>query len=174
MKKLRYITPEDDRGALGGIYESSWKHFYKEIVPRSFLDSIPVGFWASKIDEPGRNTILALYDESEIETPVGVCSFGKAKSADFHDWSEIYSIYMLPGYTGQGFGKALLNFALAELKKTESAGIYVWVFKENYRARNFYEKHDFIPTEDFFSDTLDGIAVPEVKYVYKNRGEIDE
>lgn len=70
---------------MSGIYESSWKHFYKGIVPTSFLDSIPVGFWASKIDEPGRNTILALYDESEIENPVGVCSFGKARSADFPD-----------------------------------------------------------------------------------------
>ena len=61
---------------------------------------------------------------------MGICSFGKFRSADFLDWNEIYSIYILPGYTGQGFGEALLGFALAELKKTECAGIYLWVFKE--------------------------------------------
>lgn len=130
-----------------------------------------MGFWTSKIDEPGRNTILALYDESETETPVGVCSFGKTRSADFHDWSEIYSIYILPGYTGQGFGEALLGFALAELKKTECAGIYLWVFKENYSARHFYEKYGFISTEEFSSCTLDETAVPEIKYVCKKQEE---
>ena len=41
---LRFITPEDDRTALSRIYEASWKHFYKGIVPSSFLDSIPKGF----------------------------------------------------------------------------------------------------------------------------------
>ncbi len=55
---LRFITPEDDRTALSRIYEASWKHFYKGIVPSSFLDSIPEGFWASKIGEPGRILFL--------------------------------------------------------------------------------------------------------------------
>ena len=105
---------------------------------------------------------------------MGICSFGKFRPADFPDWNEIYSIYILPGYTGQGFGVALLDFALAELKETECAGIYLLVFKENYSARHFYEKYGFISTEEFSSCSLDETAVPEIKYVYKNRGEIDE
>lgn len=105
---------------------------------------------------------------------MGICSFGKSRSADFPDWNEIYSIYILPGYTGQGLGKALLNFALSELTKTESAGIYLWVFKENYSARLFYEKHSFIATEEFSSCTLDGTAVPEIKYVYKKQEDLEE
>lgn len=171
---LRFITPEDDRTALSRIYEASWKHFYKGIVPSSFLDSIPEGFWASKIDEPGRNTVLAFRDEPENENPVGICSFGKSRSADFPDWNEIYSIYVLPGYTGRGYGKALFRLALAELTKTESAGIYLWVFKENYSARQFYEKHSFIATEEFSSVTLTGTAVPEIKYVYKKQEDLEE
>ena len=70
----------------------------------------------------------------------------------------------------QGFGEALLDFALAELKETECAGIYLLVFKENYSGRHFYEKYGFIFTEEFSSCTLDETAVPEIKYVYKKQG----
>ena len=100
---------------------------------------------------------------------MGICSFGKFRPADFPDRNEIYSIYILPGYTGQGFGEALQGFALAELKETECAGIYLLVFKENYSARHFYEKYGFIFTEEFSSCTLDETAVPEIKYVYKKQ-----
>ena len=70
---------------------------------------------------------------------------------------------------GQGFGEALLDFALAELKETECAGIYLLVFKENYSARHFYEKYGFIFTEEFSSCSLDETAVPEIKHVYKKQ-----
>ena len=99
---------------------------------------------------------------------MGICSFGKSRSADFPDRNEIYSICILPGYTGQGFGEAFLDFALAELKETECAGIYLLVFKENYSARHFYEKYGFIFTEEFSSCSLDGTALPEIKYVYNS------
>ena len=69
---------------------------------------------------------------------------------------------------------ALQGFALAELKETECAGIYLLVFKENYSARQFYEKHGFFATEEFSSCTLDGTAVPEIKYVYKKQEDLEE
>ena len=62
-----------------------------------------------------------------------------------------------------------MDFALAELKETECAGIYLLVFKENYSARHFYEKYGFISTEEFSFCTLDEAAVPEIKYVYKKQ-----
>ena len=101
----------------------------------------------------------------------GDLQFRKIQVCRLSDWNEIYSIYILPGYTGrdsQGFGEALLDFALAELKETECAGIYLLVFKENYSARHFYEKYGFISTEEFSSCTLDETAVPEIKYVYNS------
>ena len=45
----------------------------------------------------------------------------------------------------------------------------MWVFKENYSARHFYEKYGFISTEEFSSCTLDETAVPEIKYVCKKQ-----
>lgn len=98
----------------------------------------------------------------------GDLQFRKIQVCRLSDWNEIYSIYILPGYTGQGFGVALLDFALAELKETECTGIYLLVFKENYSARHFYEKYGFISTEEFSSCTLDETAVPEIKYVYNS------
>lgn len=165
--ELRYIIPEDDRFALSRIYEKSWRRAYKDILPRSFLDSIPEGFWASRIDCPGRKTVLALTGGK----PVGICSFGESRAAESPPWSEIYSIYVLPEYTGRGYGKALLNFALSELKKSDCAGIFLWVFAENTSARSFYEKHNFLSTGELSSDTFEETSVPKIKYIYKLQGE---
>lgn len=41
--EIRQIRQEDDRMAISHIYEESWKFAYRNIVPQSYLDSIPVG-----------------------------------------------------------------------------------------------------------------------------------
>ena len=143
--------------------------FLQKIVPILFLTQFPKAFELLKLMSQ-EEYFSCLLLQTRNEKPVGICSFGKSRPADFPDRNEIYSIYILPGYTGQGFGEALLDFALAELKETECAGIYLLVFKENYSGRHFYEKYGFIFTEEFSSCTLDETAVPEIKYVYKKQG----
>lgn len=44
---IRHIGPEDDRMSISEIYERSWKHAYKDILPDSYLNAIPRGHWAS-------------------------------------------------------------------------------------------------------------------------------
>ena len=38
---IRHIRPEDDRMSISEIYEQSWKHAYKDILPDSYLNAIP-------------------------------------------------------------------------------------------------------------------------------------
>ena len=39
--EIRYITHSDNRLAISKIYEDSWKHAYKGIIPQEYLNSIP-------------------------------------------------------------------------------------------------------------------------------------
>ena len=48
---------------------------------------------------------------------VGTSSFCKSRFEQFHDWGEVISIYLLPGYMGKGYGKILMESAVSELKK---------------------------------------------------------
>lgn len=62
----------------------------------------------------------------------------------FRHWhrQEIISIYLLPDYMGRGFGKALFDSVIVELKNMGYRNIFLWVLEENLRARKFMKKRD--------------------------------
>ena len=99
---IRHIRPEDDRMSISEIYERSWKHAYKDILPDSYLNAIPRGHWASVIDSPGWNTLI-LFERGKI---VGTSSFCKSRFPQFEGCGEIISLYLLPEYMGKGYGKS--------------------------------------------------------------------
>ena len=54
--------------------------------------------------------------------------------------AEILAIHTLPESWGTGLGHAMLTEALAQIG---DRSVSLWAFKENIRARRFYEKHGF-------------------------------
>ena len=54
------------------------------------------------------------------------------------DGAEIVAIHSLPASWGTGLGRAMLTQALAEIGGRPA---FLWAFKENARARRFYEKN---------------------------------
>ena len=59
---------------------------------------------------------------------------------DWKDQAEIVAIHSLPESWGTGLGHALLEEAW---KQMGERSVFLWAFKENHRARRFYEKHGF-------------------------------
>lgn len=57
-----------------------------------------------------------------------------------NDGIEIVAVHTLPESWGTGLGHALIQTAL---EKIGEQPIFLWAFKENNRARRFYEKHGF-------------------------------
>lgn len=56
------------------------------------------------------------------------------------DGAEIVAIHTLPESWGTGLGHAMLAAALNQIGERP---VFLWAFKENTRARRFYEKHGF-------------------------------
>ena len=56
------------------------------------------------------------------------------------DGAEIIAIHTLPESRSTGLGHAMLTEALNQIGNQP---VFLWAFKENTRARRFYEKHDF-------------------------------
>lgn len=161
--EIRYIAPTDDRMAISKIYEESWKYAYKGIIPQDYLDSIPEGRWVSNLNNPKWKTLVCI-DNGRI---VGTSSFCKSRFEQLHNWGEVISIYLLPDFMGKGYGKSLLEFAVAELKNQGYEDIFLWVLEENIRARHFYEIFGFLQTDDFLEDNIGGKPLREIRYVYK-------
>lgn len=161
---IRMMTHNDNKLAISRVYEESWKYAYRNIIPQSFLNSIPTGNWASNLDQNGRKTLIML-ENNEI---IGTSSFCESRFPEFKGMGEIISIYLLPQYIGKGYGTALLRAAIDELKKSGYNEIFLWVLEENYPARKFYEKNGFIKTDKFLDDNIGGKSLREIQYLLRS------
>lgn len=160
--EIRYLTPADSLLDISGIYESSWRYAYKDIIPQEYLDSIPPGRWAGSITRPGmRNLVI-----TENGRIIGTACFCKSRWERFSDYGEIVSIYFLPEYMGRGYGKHLLTACIDELKKSGYHRILLWVLEKNRRARKFYEKNGFACTDEYLEDNIGGKDLREVMYTF--------
>lgn len=164
--EIRHIRQSDDRFAISHIYEESWKFAYKNIIPQSYLESIPVGRWASNLDKEGMNNLVLIEDGMFV----GTSCYCKSRFSDFSNWGEIVSIYFLPQYIGKGYGRLLLDVVVKELEQLGFDDIFLWVLEDNARARKFYEKAGFTPSGKYLDDNIGGKELREMQYCYSRFG----
>ncbi len=160
--EIRYITSSDNRNALSGIYEKSWRYAYKDIIPQAYLDAIPEGHWVNNFDIPGWSTMVCIENGKYI----GTSSFCRSRFNKFPDAGEIISIYFLPEYSGKGYGRQLLKAVLDELKMQGFTEVFLWVLEDNNKARWFYENCGFKRTDDYLENNIGGRLLREIRYVY--------
>jgi GNAT superfamily N-acetyltransferase len=79
------------------------------------------------------------------------------------DW--IDQLYVDPDHTGRGIGGRLMAVAKAQ----RAAGLRLWTFAANVRARRFYERHGFVPTASTTGDNEEG--APDVLYEWSPPGD---
>lgn len=160
--EIRPIKETDDKFAISRIYEESWKFAYRDIIPKSFLESIPVGNWVPHLAQAGRNSLVIV----EGGALVGTSSYGPSRFSDFDDFGEIMSIYLLPQYMGKGYGRQLLHAAVGECTALGYHDLFLWVLEENFRARAFYEKAGFTRSGAYLDVHIGGKTLREVQYCY--------
>lgn len=160
--EIRHLSADDDLNAISRIYEESWKSTYRDILPAAYLEQLPAGHWVPYLKSAGRES-LVLTEGHQI---IGTSSYGASRSLDFKGWGEIVSIYLLPEYTGKGYGKPLLRAAMTELQLLGFHDIFLWVLEENFIARRFYEKMGFQLSGHYLDDCIGGRELREVQYCY--------
>lgn len=157
---IRQAT-EHDRSALGVIYCLSWREAYKNIIPDEYLNSLTVeNCTPNKINS---NDILVIEDNGTI---VGLVNFGKARDEGCKNAGELRSIYVLPDFWMKGFGQILFSSAAKKLKGLGFEKFYLWVLKDNSRARKFYEKMGMRNTNIEQKINIGGKNLDEIKYEF--------
>lgn len=159
--EIRYLSADDDLLQVSRVYEQSWKHAYKDIIPQSYLDSIPEGRWAKSVSKPGMSSIV-LIDNGTI---VGTSGFCASRWEKFTGYGEIVSVYLLPEYTGKGYGRKLMETAMSELRKQGFDKLLLWVLEENTNARRFYEHLGFTNSGEVLDDNIGGKDLKELMYI---------
>lgn len=128
---------EGEAAQLAQVHITAWKQAYQGLLPDRFWNDQALAgriqMWSNVLADQGYRS-NARVAEVDGET-AGIAMTGQADDADVE--VELYLIYLLAEHYGSGAAEALLT----ELVGERSASL--WVFRNNPRARSFYEKHGF-------------------------------
>ena len=115
--QIRKALPIDALGiTIVNVY--TWKTQYTGLLPDELID-LRIREIKKNSDsikkriENGTNYYVAL----EEDTIVGFCSFGKSREEEYKDYGEIYAIYNLEGFKGNGIGRSFFDIAIKYFKE---------------------------------------------------------
>ncbi|MFJ5764413.1 GNAT family N-acetyltransferase [Lysinibacillus sp. NPDC093210] len=135
--KIRKATESDAKG-IAKVHVDSWRTTYANIVPDEYLMDLSYEnrelLWRKNISNDA--IFVAENNEGDI---LGFSSGGKERSGKYIGFEgELYAIYLLKEYQGQGIGRALVTAIVEEIKGMGLCSMLVLVLKDN-SSRRFYE-----------------------------------
>lgn len=162
MTEIRPLSCADDFMAVGRILEKSWKHSYRDVLPKAYLDRLtPERFTAAMRAEPEKTLVLF-----EDGVPAGVCMLGFSRQRP--GCGEVIGLYVLPEKIGQGYGRKLLGAAVASFRQEGCEAVCLWVFCQNDKAIGFYQHSGFRRTGHGQVENYAGENIEMLEMLYEN------
>lgn len=147
-KEVLILRPANqaDASGIAAVHVASWLSTYRGILADQLLDQLSVSErtenWARWLEPPPPDSTQAPNWVWVAESPSGqivgfVC--GGPERTGLPDFAgEIYALYLLDAWHGQGWGKRLLHKGFDLLRAQGHATILVWVASGNQKASDFY------------------------------------
>ena len=126
------IAEYDDMKRAGKIMSVSFRTAFADLVSKETLD-------ACAREDCCIELLEGIFREGKVQFLIGEDS-GMLAWQQTEGGAEIVAIHTLPESRGTGLGHAMLEEAL---KQIGNQPVFLWAFKENSRARRFYEQHGF-------------------------------
>jgi L-amino acid N-acyltransferase YncA len=130
-----------DAAGIASVYVDSWRDTYAGILPEAGLlrmsKSDHALAWTRTIKSANlRNPVLVASDEKS--NIYAFASAGPSRDRSLPFEGEVYTLYVAPGWTGQGLGSTLLSSIFRLFSKANYSGVIIWALGEN-PSRFFYE-----------------------------------
>lgn len=144
---IRKAIPGDEK-VLAYIQTESWKAAFADILsPEELVRCTNLQkaeqMYHGVLRREGCNMAI----EFVADQPHCIAAWGKNRC----DWGdtvgELICVHSLQNNWAKGYGSAMMEYVLAQLQQANYKSVILWVFEDNKRARNFYEKHGFGVTE---------------------------
>lgn len=137
MFKLRKGTCQDAE-AIAKVQVDSWQTTYRGIVADEFIDSLSYEGQQRKWNQLQDDAILYVIENLAGDV-VGFANGGTQRNETFADYDgELYAIYLLQAYQGQGGGRLLFETVKKDLLASGYQKMSVLVLKGN-PAVQFYQ-----------------------------------
>jgi GNAT superfamily N-acetyltransferase len=132
---------EDDAGGIATVHVRTWQSTYAGMVPAEYLATLSIEqrerAWQDRLRTPNPET-CAFVAEAPDGAIVGFATGGPRREGPPDCTSELYAIYLLPGWQGQGTGRRLALAVAGWLAENGHESLLVWVLAQNPACR-FYE-----------------------------------
>ncbi|MGE4313411.1 MAG: N-acetyltransferase family protein [Pseudobdellovibrionaceae bacterium] len=142
-----YQASEKEAGILGVLHVEGWHGSYDGIVDADYVQSVTAEMRESQWTEWMKDPDMEVWIAYVANHPVGFVSFGTVKTNPPGNSairplysSEIYGLYIIRNFWGQGVGRALMQKAALRLKERKHTSLCLWVLEKNKNAIGFYEK----------------------------------
>ena len=134
---IRKAVLSDAKG-ISKVHVDCWKTTYKNIISDQYLNKLTYAsreqLWENNI--PNGGVYVAENKEGEI---VGFSSGGIERTGNYNGFEgELYALYILKDYQGNGIGKALVKPIIKEITELGLNSMLVLVLEDNI-SRLFYE-----------------------------------
>ena len=136
----------DDAAGIDAVYRESFTDTFAHLYQPEDLASFFAGFtlerWESELRDPAIAFRLACDGE---DRPVAYAKLAPLTlPVETHVPAlTLDQIYILKSHHGEGIGRQLLEWTIAEAGRRGAAELYLTVFTENHRARRLYEGYGF-------------------------------
>ena len=132
----------DDAAAIARVHVDSWRSTYAGMLPEDMLVKLSSADhearWWRHVLGRFRRRHYVYVAEHETDGVIGFISGGPARDSGLEPESEIYALYLLDEYHGEGIGRALFVKLATHLNRECGTSLIVWVLSEN-PSRYFYE-----------------------------------
>lgn len=146
----------EDMVLAGQIMCVSFRWAFSDFVTRETMD-------ACAREDSCITMLQGIFREGKVRFLIGERS-GMLAWQYAGEEAELIAIHSLPESWGTGLGHAMLTKALEQIGERT---VFLWAFKENARARRFYEKHGFRWDGQERASEFDGAV--EVRYVKRKK-----
>ncbi len=175
------LATQRDAPAIARVHVETWRDTYAGIIP----DHALLGLDERRETARQRHALglrrggaVTLVAELPRHGVIGYAEVGEARNAGLPYDAEIYTLYVLPGFQGQGNGRGLLGSAFARLLHAGRRTAIVWVLAEN-PARFFYAamgaRQIGVRTERMFGTNLaqEAYGWPDLEQELQSSGRLN-
>ena len=144
------------------IHVFAWRSAYRGIISDEYLfKTRSVAGSLKRFEDTVRDGTpeTYVYDDGIVKAflTIGIC-----RNEDKPNAFELGAIYVDPFMQGQGIGRQLAEFCEKQAVERGFNEICLWVLKENWQSRGFYEKMGYVA--DGSEEFLERLSAWQVRY----------
>lgn len=129
ISKQSFIASHGHSASIEDIEQYIKQNFSIEILQNEIKDTNTIFHFIYD------NTTVAGYSKIVLDEDLPILNKQKV--------TKLSRLYLLPEYKGKGIGLPLLDFNIQFSKNKKQQGMWLFVWKENHGAVNFYLKNNF-------------------------------